>query len=160
MKLLGRILTVAAGLGAAIGVASWAKKNVSVSVRKMTEEEKAEEEAEKAEAQAETEAAVEAAGDDVVQAYIARAKGWLRSHFYVKVTRGEEAETSDELPEEELEEGEERVYVPLTEDDGPNPNPVEAPASEPVRDQEGRLDATTLASPEDFANWDDLGCQG
>ena len=27
-------------------------------------------------------------------------------------------------------------------------------------DADGKLDPTRIASPEDFANWDDLGCQG
>ena len=42
---------------------------------------------------------------------------------------------------------------------GPNVNPVEhhTPAP-PVVD--GKVDPTQIAAPEDFADWDDLGCQG
>ena len=52
------------------------------------------------------------------------------------------------------------VYRPVRpEEGGPNVNPVEhhSPAP-PVVD--GKLDVTKIAAPEDFANWDDLGCQG
>lgn len=43
---------------------------------------------------------------------------------------------------------------------GPNPNPVELGAAEKPLTGDGRLDATRIASPEDFGDWDDLGCQG
>ena len=51
------------------------------------------------------------------------------------------------------------VYRPVKPEGGPNVNPVEnfSPAP-PVVD--GKVDATKIAAPEDFANWDDLGCQG
>lgn len=40
----------------------------------------------------------------------------------------------------------------------PNVNPVDAAAAAPVT-QNGKLDPTKIASPEDFQNWDELGCQ-
>lgn len=72
----------------------------------------------------------------------------------------------------------EYVEVPLTEDDapqpagqepprrpaapdaGPNPNPVHLGAAEKPLTEDGKLDATRIASPEDFGDWDDLGCRG
>lgn len=44
--------------------------------------------------------------------------------------------------------------------DGPNPNPVEAAPAQAPKDADGKFDATKIASPEDFANWEDMGCQG
>ena len=52
------------------------------------------------------------------------------------------------------------VYRPVRpQEGGPNMNPVEhhTPAP-PVVD--GKVDPTQIAAPEDFADWDDLGCQG
>lgn len=52
------------------------------------------------------------------------------------------------------------VYRPVRpQEGGPNVNPVEhhTPAP-PVVD--GKVDPTQIAAPEDFADWDDLGCQG
>ncbi|MBQ8648357.1 MAG: hypothetical protein IJ484_09455 [Oscillospiraceae bacterium] len=42
----------------------------------------------------------------------------------------------------------------------PNANPVELGTADKPVDADGKLDPTRIASPEDFANWDDLGCQG
>lgn len=44
--------------------------------------------------------------------------------------------------------------------DGLNPNPVEAAPAQAPKDADGKFDATKIASPEDFANWEDMGCQG
>lgn len=45
-------------------------------------------------------------------------------------------------------------------DDAPNVNPVTL-GSEPVpTTEDGKLDPAQIAKPEDFANWDDTGCQG
>lgn len=44
--------------------------------------------------------------------------------------------------------------------EAPNPNPVEAAPARAPRDADGKFDATKIASPEDFANWEDMGCQG
>ena len=52
------------------------------------------------------------------------------------------------------------VYRPVRpQEGGPNLNPVEhhSPAP-PVVD--GKVDVTKIAAPEDFADWDDLGCRG
>ena len=43
---------------------------------------------------------------------------------------------------------------------GPNPNPVLAGAAEAPRTADGRFDAEKICSPADFADWEDLGCQG
>ncbi len=44
-------------------------------------------------------------------------------------------------------------------DGGPNANPVECTAPIAPRTADGKIDVTKLASPEDFCNWDELGCQ-
>lgn len=43
---------------------------------------------------------------------------------------------------------------------GPNPNPVDLGAAEKPLTADGKLDATRIASAEDFGDWDDLGCRG
>lgn len=50
--------------------------------------------------------------------------------------------------------------APAAPDLGPNANPVELGAAEKPLTADGRLDATRIAAPEDFGDWDDLGCQG
>lgn len=50
--------------------------------------------------------------------------------------------------------------VAKPDDEAPNANPVRD-TTEPVpTTEDGKLDVTKIASPEDFGNWDDLGCQG
>ena len=45
-------------------------------------------------------------------------------------------------------------------DNGPNQNPVmRAPQPVPRR-ADGKVDAEKICSPDDFNNWEDLGCQG
>ena len=156
-KLLG-ITAALAGLGAA---AWWVKNNVTVDISKDAEspEETAELDAAEAEAAAKTAAELEAAAGDPVKTAIAKAKGWVRSHVTVTVKPDDEAPAPDEEPEEEPEA---EVYAepaaPASET--PNPNPVEAaPAAAPV-DEDGKLDPTAIADPQDFADWDEQGCKG
>lgn len=47
-----------------------------------------------------------------------------------------------------------------TVDDAPNPNPVALGAEEVPTTEDGKLDPAQIAKPEDFADWDDVGCQG
>ena len=55
---------------------------------------------------------------------------------------------------------EEPVWRPAQGPDAPNINPVtDAPAPEPPVMEDGKLDPTKIASPEDFQDWDSLGCQ-
>lgn len=44
-------------------------------------------------------------------------------------------------------------------DGGPNANPVYSPKVETPRTEDGKIDVTKLASPEDFYNWEEHGCQ-
>ncbi len=44
-------------------------------------------------------------------------------------------------------------------DNGPNPNPVTLGSNEKPLMENGKLDPTRIASAEDFAEWDDMGCQ-
>lgn len=51
------------------------------------------------------------------------------------------------------------VYRPVAADTAPNPNPVrDSVEKAPVTD--GKIDVTKVASPEDFGDWDEMGCQG
>jgi hypothetical protein len=50
-------------------------------------------------------------------------------------------------------------YTPKP-DSGPNANPVLSGPSEAPRRADGSVDAEKLCSPEDFGDWEDLGCQG
>lgn len=45
-------------------------------------------------------------------------------------------------------------------DETPNVNPVTLGTAEKPLTGDGKLDPTRIASPEDFGDWDDLGCQG
>lgn len=176
--MVSRVLAVAAGLGAAAGAAVWAKKNVTFSVRKMTEEELAEEAAQeeqreaqkeelRAAAQAKTESELEAAEGSPVRTALARAKGFVRRHVLIKLEKGGQAPeeaASDAEAAPHSEDPQQAAAGPAADapapTQGPITNPVEAAPAVPPLDAEGRLDATRLASPEDFADWDDLGCRG
>lgn len=78
-----------------------------------------------------------------------------------------EAPAAAEKPAEEparepaapaAEEGKAEEPAPAT--DAPNANPVQLGAAEAPVGEDGKLDPTRIASPEDFGNWDDLGCRG
>ena len=56
------------------------------------------------------------------------------------------------------EEGKAEEPAPAT--DAPNANPVQLGAAEAPVGEDGKLDPTRIASPEEFGNWDDLGCRG
>ena len=51
------------------------------------------------------------------------------------------------------------VVYPAADDSAPNPNPVKD-HTDPVPVVDGKMDPEKIAKPEDFADWDDLGCQG
>ena len=69
--------------------------------------------------------------------------------------------TAQELTEPAAEEAkaEEPAPAPAAAD-APNTNPVQLGAAEAPVGEDGKLDPTRIASPEDFGNWDDLGCRG
>lgn len=70
----------------------------------------------------------------------------------------EEADETVEAPAAAEEPAEEPAPAPAT--DAPNANPVQLGAAEAPVGEDGKLDPTRIASPEDFGNWDDLGCRG
>ncbi|MGN0645290.1 hypothetical protein [Gemmiger sp.] len=53
------------------------------------------------------------------------------------------------------------IQIPIEDgDDTPNANPVKD-ATEPAKvGEDGKVDPTTIARPEDFENWDETGCKG
>lgn len=55
---------------------------------------------------------------------------------------------------------ERKAEEPAPATDAPNANPVQLGAAEAPVGEDGKLDPTRIASPEDFGNWDDLGCRG
>mgnify|MGYP000377984593 CR=1 FL=1 len=55
------------------------------------------------------------------------------------------------------EEGKAEEPAPAPATDAPNANPVQLGAAEAPVSEDGKLDPTRIASPEDFGNWDDLG---
>ena len=81
----------------------------------------------------------------------------------IKVNQPEEdEETEIFMPQEnakELEEerGEGREWRDWR---SPNHYTVTLGSQEAPRDEDGKFDPTRIASPEDFGDWDDLGCQG
>mgnify|MGYP004458638557 CR=1 FL=1 len=50
--------------------------------------------------------------------------------------------------------------APAKADETPNANPVELGAVEVPKTEDGRLDATKIADPADFGDWDEQGCKG
>lgn len=75
------------------------------------------------------------------------------------VQQEEAAQVEGATQQEEAAQPEAAPAVPA-EPDGPNPNPVAAAPAQAPKDADGKFDATQIASPEDFANWEDMGCQG
>ena len=47
-----------------------------------------------------------------------------------------------------------------TGDETPNANPVELGAVEVPKTADGKYDATKIADPADFGDWDEQGCKG
>ena len=47
-----------------------------------------------------------------------------------------------------------------TGDETPNANPVELGAVEVPKTEDGKFDATRIADPADFGDWDEQGCKG
>lgn len=75
------------------------------------------------------------------------------------------AEEPAEAPAQEpaepaAEEAKAEEPAPVPAADAPNTNPVQLGAAEAPVGEDGKLDPTRIASPEDFGNWDDLGCRG
>lgn len=50
--------------------------------------------------------------------------------------------------------------APAKADETPNANPVELGAVEVPKTEDGKLDATKIADPADFGDWDEQGCKG
>ena len=50
--------------------------------------------------------------------------------------------------------------APAKTDEIPNANPVELGAVEVPKTEDGKLDATKIADPADFGDWDEQGCKG
>ena len=68
--------------------------------------------------------------------------------------------TAPEPTEPAAEEAKAEEPAPAPAADAPNTNPVQLGAAEAPVGEDGKLDPTRIASPEDFGNWDDLGCRG
>ena len=78
--------------------------------------------------------------------------GYIEGEYVeVPLTEGDEAQPAAE---------EQPHRAPAAPDAGPNPNPVDLGAAQKPLTEDGKLDATRIASPEDFGDWDDLGCRG
>ena len=50
--------------------------------------------------------------------------------------------------------------APAKADETPNVNPVELGAVEVPKTEDGKLDATKIADPADFGDWEEQGCKG
>lgn len=50
--------------------------------------------------------------------------------------------------------------APAKTDEIPNVNPVELGAVEVPKTEDGKLDATKIADPADFGDWEEQGCKG
>lgn len=50
--------------------------------------------------------------------------------------------------------------APAKTDETPNVNPVELGAVEVPKTEDGKLDATKIADPADFGDWEEQGCKG
>ena len=49
---------------------------------------------------------------------------------------------------------------PVYDPEAPNPNPVEAGPAVAPKDENGKFDATKIAEPSDFGDWEEQGCRG
>ena len=69
-------------------------------------------------------------------------------------------DTPQPAPEQEQPAVRPGTYRPVRpQEGGPYANPVESHTQKPPV-VDGKVDPTQIAVPEDFADWDDLGCQG
>lgn len=87
----------------------------------------------------------------------------LNDYNETNLIEGEYAEIPlpTETPEPAAAPAEPFAYTaPVAADDVPNANPVTLGGAEKPVMQDGKLDPTRIASPEDFANWEESGCQG
>ena len=50
--------------------------------------------------------------------------------------------------------------APAHEEGAPNPNPVDAGPAVAPKDENGNFDATRIADPSDFGDWEEQGCKG
>lgn len=71
----------------------------------------------------------------------------------------EEPTAQAEAPAQPEQEAQEEPQAPQAAD-APNVNPVTLGAATAPKDEAGKFDATKIASPEDFGDWDSLGCGG
>ena len=63
---------------------------------------------------------------------------------------------AEDAPQTQPETAEERpVYDP----EAPNANPVEAGPAVAPKDESGKIDATKIADPNDFGDWEEQGCK-
>lgn len=72
----------------------------------------------------------------------------------------EPAADAPETPEAEAEPAAPAGAYPVADDSAVNPNPVQDHTDPVPTTEDGKMDPTAIAKPEDFADWDDLGCQG
>ncbi|MGN0974931.1 MAG: hypothetical protein ACI4OL_02945 [Gemmiger sp.] len=93
----------------------------------------------------------------------------LAYHYHNKHTEGPadvSAEAPNTVPEQDQAPApsDETVYVPVTravpKPDEPNVNPVADVVDDKPPVVDGKIDPTRIASPEDFADWSEYGCQG
>ena len=78
---------------------------------------------------------------------------------------GDEVEADSAEPAEDAPAGAEATTAevqpaPAKADDTPNVNPVELSAVEVPKTEDGKLDATKIADPADFGDWEEQGCKG
>ena len=71
----------------------------------------------------------------------------------------DEVETDSAEPAEDASAAAE-TPAPAKADETPNVNPVELGAVEVPKTEDGKLDATKIADPADFGDWEEQGCKG
>ncbi len=72
----------------------------------------------------------------------------------------ETAEPAEQAAPQDVPHPEEPIWHAAQGPDAPNVNPVTSTAApEAPRTADGKIDPTRLASPEDFQDWDSLGCK-
>ena len=102
-------------------------------------------------------AAALAAVDHVLKKQQARIDAELADADRAAADGQAQPDAADAAPEKQPD-GE--TAAPKTQADGPNPNPVLAGQAAAPHTPDGRVDAAHLCAPEDFSNWEDLGCRG
>jgi membrane protein involved in colicin uptake len=168
-RILGTAAAVAVSGVAVAAVSKWMEKDSPLYVASTEFPERAENDpetaAEAAQAYAdaarkEADAAQEKAYDAQDAADAAQAKADRARKLADEAQEKADAAKADAQAEEPAEADSPAPAAPIARESGPNPNPVDAGPATAPKGADGKFDPTQIAQADDFANWEEMGCQG